>query len=210
MKATYPQPPTRAEFSPVHPPPDKPRSKHLPQRGKQSLDQPIVSCAIQIERLGIVKRTNTPYIVYRTPYGRGCTFIARKYLVQSLLSLFGMRDRRDANITMIRLDDDRLTVQEGERLYTLPDAELFTYLEQQNQAAIEELQVNRLETQILVWHPLTGAIHQVNSEGCSCQEMSSPQSFCKHQVAAHLYLRNRGWGSLGVYFQSDEKAIASP
>lgn len=210
MNKTYPQPPALENFSLLELTPSKTASKRLPQRGKQSLDKAIVSCPIQIERLGVVKRTNTPYIVYRTPYGRGCTFIARKYLIQSLLSLLGIRDRPGEPITGISISDYRLRVQQGETHYTLPDREVFDYLERQNQAAIEELQVKLLPEQILVWNPLNGHINEIKPDGCSCDESSDPQSFCKHQVAAHLYLRNQGWGSLGIYFKPNEQAAASP
>lgn len=209
MNTTYPQPPALENFSLLQLTPSKPASKRLPQRGKQSLDKAIVPCPIQIERLGIVKRTNTPYIVYRTPYGRGCTFIARKYLIQSLLSLLGIRDRPGEPITGISISEYRLTVEQGETLYTLPDREVFDYLERQNQAAIEELQVKLLPEQILVWNPLNGHINELQPDGCSCDETSDPQSFCKHQVAAHLYLRSQGWGSLRNYFKPDEKVAAS-
>ncbi len=209
MNKTYPQPPALENFSLLQLSPSKPASKRLPQRGKQSLDKAIVSCPIEIERLGVVKRTNTPYIVYRTPYGRGCTFIARKYLIQSLLSLLGIRDRPREPITGISISDYCLTVQQGENLYTLPDREVFDYLERQNQAAIEALQVKLLPQQILVWNPLNGHINEIKPDGCSCSETSDPQSFCKHQVAAHLYLRNQGWGALGIYFKPDEEVAAS-
>ncbi|AFY82221.1 hypothetical protein [Oscillatoria acuminata] len=209
MNTTYPQPPALENFSLLQLTPSKPTSKRLPQRGKQSLDKAIVSCPIEIERLGIVKRTNTPYIVYRTPYGRGCTFIARKYLIQSLLSLLGIRDRPGEPITGISISEYRLTVQQGETLYTLGDREVFDYLERQNQAAIEALQVKLLPQQILVWNSLNGHINEVNPEGCSCYETSDPQSFCKHQVAAHLYLRNQGWGALAIYFKPNEQAATS-
>ncbi|MCT7996366.1 hypothetical protein [Laspinema olomoucense] len=210
MNKTYPQPPALENFSLLELPPSKLASKRLPQRGKQSLDKAIVSCPIEIERLGIVKRTNTPYIVYRTPYGRGCTFIARKYLIQSLLSLLGICDRPGEPITGVSISEYRLTVQQGENLYTLPDREVFDYLERQNQAAIEELQVKLLPQQILVWNPLNGNINEVKSDGCSCYETAAPRSVCKHQVAAHLYLRSQGWGSLGIYFKPDEEVAASP
>ncbi|MCT7985593.1 hypothetical protein NG796_20175 [Laspinema sp. A4] len=210
MNKTYPQPPALENYSRLELTLSKPTSKRLPQRGKQSLDKAIVSCPIQIERLGIVKRTNTPYIVYRTPYGRGCTFIARKYLIQSLLSLLGIRDRLGESITGISISEYRLTVQQGETLYTLPDREVFDYLERQNQAAIEELQVKLLGNQILVWNPLNGNINEIKPDGCSCYQTSDPQSFCKHQVAAHLSLRNQGWGSLGLYFKPDEEVAAFP
>ncbi|WP_254568852.1 hypothetical protein [Oscillatoria sp. HE19RPO] len=204
MNTTYPQPPALENFSLLELSPSKPASKRLPQRGKQSLDKAIVSCPIEIERLGVVKRTNTPYIVYRTPYGRGCTFIARKYLIQSLLSLLGIRDRPGEPITQIGISEYRLTVQQGETLYTLPDREVFDYLERQNQGAIEELQVKLLPQQILVWNPLNGHINPVNPDGCSCNDILYRQSFCKHRIAAHLYLRNQGWGSLGTYFKPNE------
>lgn len=205
MNNSYPQPPAWENFSLLELPPSKPTSKRLPQRGKQSLFKAIVPCPIQIERLGIVKRTNTPYIVYRTPYGRGCTFIARKYLIQSLLSLLGIGDRPEEPITQISIRDYRLSVEQGETFYTLPDAEVFAYLERQNQAAIEALQVKLLPEQILVWNPLNGNIHQVKLEGCSCNDTLYRQSFCKHRVAAHLYLRNQGWGSLGTYLKANAR-----
>jgi hypothetical protein len=207
MNKTYPQPPALENFSLLQLSPSKPASKRLPQRGKQSLDKAIVSCPIEIERLGVVKRTNTPYIVYRTPYGRGCTFIARKYLIQSLLSLLGIRDRPGEPITGISISDYRLTVQQGDTLYTLADREVFDYLERQNQAALEELQVKLLPQQILVWNPLNGHINQVNPDGCSCNDTLYRQSFCQHRIAAHLYLRNQGWGSLETYFQPTEQGL---
>ncbi len=208
MNRTYPQPPALEEFSLLQPPLSKPPSKRLPQRGKQSLDKAIVPCPIAIERLGIVKRTNTPYIVYRTPYGRGCTFISRKYLIQSLLSLLGMNDRQGEKITSIGISQYRLTVQEGETAYSIPDSELFDYLERQNQAAIEDLQVKLLGDQILIWNPHNGQISPVNRDGCSCRNPDDHSSFCKHQIAAHLYLQNQGLGSLVTYFKADDKARA--
>ncbi len=209
MNTIYLQPPAVENFSLLELTPSKPASKRLPQRGKQSLDKAIVSCPIEIERLGIVKRTNTPYIVYRTPYGRGCTFIARKYLIQSLLSLLGIRDRPGESITGISIRDYRLSVQQGETLYTLGDRQVFDYLERQNQAAIEMLQVKLLGQQILVWNPLNGHINELKPDGCSCYKNSDAQFFCKHQVAAHLYLRNHRCGSLGLYFKPNEQAATS-
>lgn len=207
MNAENSQPIALERLRALQTPQPKTPSKRLPSKGKQAIAKPLVPCQISIERIGTVQRTNTPYIVYRTPYGRCCTFVSRRYLMQSLFNLLSITHDWTIELTAIAIAQSRVTVKAGDTRHSIADREVLNYLERQNQAACDRLQVNLLDRRIIVWNPNSNNIAEVMQRGCTCNDIAYHQSYCKHRIAAHLYLQQCGWESLRDYLESDYRAI---
>lgn len=199
----------RPELSPLlqQPSPNK-VSKRLPAKGKQSLESPLVPCQIRIERIGVVRRTNTPYIVYRTQYGRCCTFVSRQYLMQSLFNLLGLKRRSPSKITGFEIENYNITAREGDKLYKLNPFELRVYLARQNQAAVDGLVLELLDGNLSVYNPSSKQQQQILPLGCTCSDRLYNQCYCKHRIAAQLSLQKLGLGSLHQYWSGD-RAVKS-
>ena len=183
--------------------------KRLPAKGKQSIENPLVRCQIQIERIGVVRRTNTPYIVYRTQYGRCCTFVSRQYLMQSLFNLLGLKRRNPSKITGFQIENYSITAREGNKRYALDLFEVRVYLARQNQAAVDGLTLKLLDgNNLSVYNPSSKQEQEILPLGCTCSDRLYNQSYCKHRIAAQLSLQKLGWGSLHQYWSAD-RAVAS-
>ncbi len=177
------------------------RSKRLPKKGKQSINQPLVNCPIlRIERIGVTQRGNTPYIVYYTEYGRCCTFVSRQYFWQSLFNLCGIKNTGIARITGYGIRETSIAVLEGEERYSFPTVEMRAFLARQNQMALDRLTVQVAEGRIFVSNPVSQQVREVTSQSCNCDDKLCNPCFCKHRIAAYLHLRGLGWGSLQDYF----------
>ncbi|MEB3828341.1 hypothetical protein [Phormidium sp. CCY1219] len=203
MKNSDPQPIQLELFPDAQGPQTKTTSKRLPNKGKQSIHKPLVRCQITIERIGVIKHSRTPYIVYTTQYGRCCTFVSRKYFTDSLFHLMGIKYDRVGTIKSVGLSQFSITVRQGKNFHRVSNLEVREYLARQNQVALDRLQVKLVGSKIIVWNPNSGTTSEVTHQGCTCSDTAHHDSFCKHRLAAHFYLTQRRLGSLHTYFAPD-------
>ncbi|MBW4495852.1 MAG: hypothetical protein KME26_22800 [Oscillatoria princeps RMCB-10] len=176
-------------------------------KSEQSPDKPVVKCHIRIEKIGVTKRGNTPYIVYHTQYGKCCTFLSREYFWQSLLNLFGIKQQRFDSVTGFAVTESSVALLEGEKRHTIAGDELRAFLARQNQMALDGLEVTLEQKKVSVWNPASRRVHVVTSQGCNCEDAMYSKQICKHQIAAHLHLQKLGWGLLEGYLALDYSSM---
>jgi hypothetical protein len=179
----------------------------IASKSEQSPDKPVVKCHIRIEKIGVTKRGNTPYIVYHTKSGKCCTFLSREYFWQSLLNLFGIKQQRFDSVTGFAVSELSVGLLEGEKRHSIAGDELRAFLARQNQMALDGLQVRLEEKKVSVWNPASRRLHVVTSQGCNCEDAMYSKQICKHQIAAQWHLQKLGWGSLEGYLALDYSSM---
>jgi hypothetical protein len=179
----------------------------IASKSQQSPDLPVVKCHIRIEKIGVTKRGNTPYIVYHTKSGKCCTFLSREYFWQSLLNLFGIKQQRFDSVTGFAVSELSVGLLEGEKRHSIAGDELRAFLARQNQMALDGLQVRLEEKKVSVWNPASRRLHVVTSQGCNCEDAMYSKQICKHQIAAQWHLQKLGWGLLEQYLQLDYRSM---
>ncbi|MCU0516304.1 MAG: hypothetical protein MUC60_05430 [Oscillatoria sp. Prado101] len=176
-------------------------------KSEQSPDKPVVKCHIRIEKIGVSKRGNTPYIVYHTKYGKCCTFLSREYFWQSLLNLFGIKQQRFDSVTGFAVSELSVGLLEGEKRHSIAGDELRAFLARQNQMALDGLEVRLEQKKVSVWNRTSRRLHEVTSQGCNCEDAVYNKQICKHQIAAQWHLQKLGWGLLDQYLQLDYRSM---
>ncbi|WP_155968205.1 hypothetical protein [Kamptonema formosum] len=172
-------------------------------KSEQSPDKPVVKCHIRIEKIGVTKRGNTPYIVYHTQYGKCCTFLSREYFWQSLFNLLGIKQQRFDRVTGFAVSESSVALLEGEKRHSIAGDELRAFLARQNQMALDGLEVRLQEGKVSVWNRASRRLHVVTAQGCNCEDAMYSKQICKHQIAAQWHLQKLGWGLLEGYLALD-------
>lgn len=166
-----------------------------------SLFKAFVPCSIQvIERIGVSKRGGTPYLVYRTQFGRCCTFLSKAGFLQSLSTLLSINEHQPVDAKAMRVGEwggVYVTTTNGERY--IPRAELFAFLIRLNQVGLDRLQVKLEIEGAMVHNQKQGTTYRISASECGCNDILYRHLSCKHQIAAAIYLQVDGWGSLKQY-----------
>lgn len=170
-----------------------------------SVFKAFVPCEIQaIERIGVSKRGSTPYLVYRTKFGKCCTFLSKAGFLQALSTLLGIKEQQPVVAIAYQLGDFggvKVTSNSGDRYITR--AELFSFLIRLNRVGLDGLQVRLQFDGAIVQNPQKGTTYRISVSGCGCNDILYRHSSCKHQIAAYIYLKAEGWGSLNQYIERD-------
>lgn len=172
------------------------------------LAHPLVPCDIQIERVGLTKRGNTPYIVYVTAKGRCCTFVSRSKFHEVMLALFGIQKRPAGKILGFEIEEFGINFNTEAGKYFVPESETRMFLERYNRVGLEGLKVTTLSTGVLVKNPSTRTSARVTKSGCNCEDRKYRTVICKHRIATHLYMQAVGWGSLEQYLKHDYSILS--
>ncbi|MBW4493764.1 MAG: hypothetical protein KME26_11895 [Oscillatoria princeps RMCB-10] len=172
------------------------------------LAHPLVPCDIRIERVGLTKRGNTPYIVYVTAKGRCCTFVSRSKFHEVMLALFGIQKRPSGKILGFEIERFGINFNTEAGKHFVAESETRMFLERYNRVGLEGLQVKTFGTGALVKNPSTRTSARVTERGCNCEDGKYRTAICKHRIATHLYMQAAGWGSLEQYLKHDYSILS--
>ena len=172
------------------------------------LAHPLVTCDIRIERVGLTKGGNTPYIVYVTAKGRCCTFVSHSKLHEVMQILLGIEKHPSGKILGFEIERFGINFNTEAGKYFVSEIETRMFLERYNRVGLEGLQVTTSGTGTLVKNPSTNTSARVTERGCNCEDSKYRNVICKHRIATHLYLQAVGWGSLEQYLKHDYSILS--
>jgi hypothetical protein len=147
---------------------------------------PLVSQAIQIEKIDSIGKSQTPRLVYVTAEGPWSRLISKAEFNKIWSLYLKLKGLKNTRILESKACDSGVYLKTQRVTISIAQAEAKSFLSRYNRVAIAPLQVRLIPQGAVVWNENRSTLSLVKDGECTCEDWRYRQTICKHQIAAEL------------------------